>query len=64
MLVAAPPLQDLAQLAWNYMNDGLRTSVFLKYKAHIIACAVLQLGASKLGEFVDGAVLVQFARFS
>jgi hypothetical protein len=44
--------QDLAQLAWNFMNDGLRTNVFLKYGAHIIACAVLQLGASKLGECV------------
>lgn len=45
------PAQDLAQLAWNYMNDGLRTSVFLRFPVETISCAVLQLGAARLGQW-------------
>lgn len=46
------------------MNDGLRTNVFLKHRAHIIACAVLQLGASKLGErvFILSSTAPHFGR--
>lgn len=33
------------QIAWNYANDSLKTSLCLKYKAHIIACAAIFLAA-------------------
>eukprot|EP00050_Salpingoeca_kvevrii_P021241 m.108189 g.108189 ORF g.108189 m.108189 type:complete len:227 (+) comp9249_c0_seq1:223-903(+) len=33
----------LAQCAWNYMNDGLRTDVFLRYPMETIAAACLHL---------------------
>lgn len=35
---------ELAQLAWNYMSDGLRTSIFMRYSVETIACACLHLG--------------------
>eukprot|EP00037_Helgoeca_nana_P016149 m.151779 g.151779 ORF g.151779 m.151779 type:complete len:431 (+) comp23364_c0_seq1:1736-3028(+) len=41
--------RELSQLAWNYMNDGLRTSAFIRYPAPVIACACLHLGTLKLG---------------
>lgn len=36
---------ELAQLAWNYMNDGLRTNVFVRFPVFTIACACLHLGS-------------------
>jgi transcription initiation factor TFIIIB Brf1 subunit/transcription initiation factor TFIIB len=32
---------DLVQRAWNYLNDGLRTVIFLIYPHHVIAVAVI-----------------------
>uniref|UniRef100_A0A8C1HHP2 Uncharacterized protein n=1 Tax=Cyprinus carpio carpio TaxID=630221 RepID=A0A8C1HHP2_CYPCA len=38
----------LVQMAWNYMNDSLRTDVFLKFRAETIACACIFLSARVL----------------
>lgn len=35
----------LLKYAWNYMNDSLRTSVFVKYSSEVITCACLHLAA-------------------
>jgi len=36
---------ELLQKAWNYMNDGLRTDMFLRYSPETIACACIHLAA-------------------
>ncbi|CDW55304.1 Cyclin N domain containing protein [Trichuris trichiura] len=38
----------LLQKAWNYMNDSLRTDVFMRYSPETIACACVFLGARSL----------------
>ncbi|XP_071781993.1 cyclin-L2-like [Centroberyx gerrardi] len=38
----------LVQIAWNYMNDGLRTDVFLRFSAETVACACIYLSARSL----------------
>ncbi|CAL8337033.1 unnamed protein product [Lota lota] len=38
----------LVQMAWNYMNDSLRTDVFLRYSAETVACACIYLSARAL----------------
>uniref|UniRef100_A0A8C6NVM3 Cyclin L1a n=1 Tax=Nothobranchius furzeri TaxID=105023 RepID=A0A8C6NVM3_NOTFU len=40
--------QVLVQTAWNYMNDSLRTNVFVKFQAETIACACIYLAARAL----------------
>uniref|UniRef100_A0A914GT70 Cyclin-like domain-containing protein n=1 Tax=Globodera rostochiensis TaxID=31243 RepID=A0A914GT70_GLORO len=35
--------RQLLQKAWSYMNDGLRTDMFLRYTPETIACACIQL---------------------
>ncbi|KAI5712691.1 cyclin-L1 isoform X2 [Diaphorina citri] len=40
--------QKLMQLAWNYMNDSLRTDVFVRYDPETIASACIYLTARKL----------------
>jgi len=40
--------QNLMQLAWNYMNDSLRTDVFVRYQPETIACACIYLSSRKL----------------
>ncbi|XP_070982789.1 cyclin-L1-like isoform X1 [Oncorhynchus clarkii lewisi] len=40
--------QTLVQTAWNYMNDSLRTNVFVKFQAETIACACIYLAARAL----------------
>ncbi|KAM4693029.1 cyclin-L1 [Discoglossus pictus] len=40
--------QTLVQTAWNYMNDCLRTSVFVRFEAETIACAFIYLAARAL----------------
>ncbi|KAK9884355.1 hypothetical protein WA026_005305 [Henosepilachna vigintioctopunctata] len=40
--------QKLMQYSWNYMNDSLRTDVFLKFQPEMVACACIYLTARKL----------------
>ncbi|XP_012589994.1 PREDICTED: cyclin-L2, partial [Condylura cristata] len=40
--------QHLAQTAWNYMNDSLRTDVFVRFQPESIACACIYLAARTL----------------
>ncbi|XP_077146809.1 cyclin-L1 isoform X3 [Ranitomeya variabilis] len=40
--------QTLVQTAWNYMNDCLRTNVFVRFEAETIACACIYLAARAL----------------
>ncbi|XP_028650328.1 cyclin-L1a [Erpetoichthys calabaricus] len=40
--------QTLVQTAWNYMNDTLRTNVFVRFEAETIACACIYLAARAL----------------
>nr|CAD2172638.1 unnamed protein product [Meloidogyne enterolobii] len=35
--------KELLQKAWSYMNDGLRTDIFLRYTPETIACACIHL---------------------
>ncbi|KAI9594864.1 cyclin-L1 [Syncephalis fuscata] len=37
--------QQLVQRAWNYLNDGLKTPIYVLHQPHTIACAVIQLAA-------------------
>src|SRR5437016_2562720 len=39
---------ELMQLSWNFMNDSLRTDVFVRYQPETIACACIFLSARKL----------------
>lgn len=39
----------LMQMSWNYMNDALRTDVFMRYPPETIACACIYLTARKIG---------------
>lgn len=38
----------LMQYSWNYMNDSLRTDVFVRYQPETVACACIYLTARKL----------------
>uniref|UniRef100_A0A8C2Q955 Cyclin L1 n=1 Tax=Cyprinus carpio TaxID=7962 RepID=A0A8C2Q955_CYPCA len=40
--------QMLVQIAWNYMNDALRTNVFVRFEPETIACACIYLAARVL----------------
>ncbi|KAF5898644.1 cyclin-L1 isoform X1, partial [Clarias magur] len=40
--------QTLVQTAWNYMNDSLRTNVFVRFQAETIACACIYLATRAL----------------
>ncbi|PAV65533.1 hypothetical protein WR25_00816 [Diploscapter pachys] len=41
---------DIVQKAWSYMNDGLRTDMFLRYTPETIACACIYLAARTVKE--------------
>lgn len=41
--------RQLMQMAWNYMNDALRTDVFMRFSPETIACACIYLTARKIG---------------
>ena len=36
---------ELAQQAWNYLNDSLRTTLCLKYQSHVIACGAIYMAS-------------------
>jgi hypothetical protein len=38
----------LMQQCWNYMNDSLRSDVFIRYEPETVACACVYLGARQL----------------
>lgn len=40
--------KHLVQTSWNYMNDSLRTDIFLRYSSETIACACIELAARNL----------------
>lgn len=40
--------QRLMQMSWNFMNDSLRTDVFVRYNPESIACACIYLSARKI----------------
>ncbi|KAL4717540.1 hypothetical protein ACJJTC_000689 [Scirpophaga incertulas] len=40
--------RKLMQMAWNYMNDALRTDVFMRFPPETIACACIYLTARKI----------------
>ncbi|XP_043268670.1 cyclin-L1 [Venturia canescens] len=40
--------RTLMQQCWNYMNDSLRSDVFLRYHPETVACACIYLGARQL----------------
>lgn len=40
--------KKLIQCAWNYMNDSLRTDVFVRYQPEVIACACIYLAGRKI----------------
>jgi hypothetical protein len=42
-------LKRLAQYAWNFINDSLRTNVCMQYEPETICCAALWMGARVLG---------------
>lgn len=42
--------KELLQKAWSYMNDGLRTDMFLRYTPETIACACIQLAAKTVAQ--------------
>ncbi|XP_046973297.1 cyclin-L1 [Vanessa cardui] len=41
--------KQLMQMAWNYMNDALRTDVFMRFPPETIACACIYLTSRKIG---------------
>lgn len=41
--------RQLMQMAWNYMNDALRTDVFMRFPPETIACACIYLTARRIG---------------
>ncbi|XP_041988781.1 cyclin-L1 [Aricia agestis] len=41
--------KQLMQMSWNYMNDALRTNVFMRFPPETIACACIYLTARKIG---------------
>ncbi|VDD85663.1 unnamed protein product [Enterobius vermicularis] len=41
---------ELIQRAWSYMNDGLRTDIFLRYPPETIACACIFLAARTISK--------------
>lgn len=40
--------EQIMQMSWNFMNDSLRTDVFMRYQPETIACACIYLSARRL----------------
>uniref|UniRef100_A0A915D7N5 Cyclin-like domain-containing protein n=1 Tax=Ditylenchus dipsaci TaxID=166011 RepID=A0A915D7N5_9BILA len=51
--------KEMLQKAWSYMNDGLRTDIFLRYRPETIACACIHLAART----IDNPVVLPKAPF-
>jgi len=47
-LLSADSNTKFVQMSWNFMNDSLRTDIFVRYQPEIIACACIYLSARKL----------------
>jgi len=48
--------RGLAQTAWNFVNDSLRSSLCLKYRPQLIACAAIYLASKRqwwIGIFIE-----------
>jgi len=41
--------EELANVAWSYLNDSMRLDISLRYESTAIACAAIFLGARKIG---------------
>ena len=41
--------EELANIAWSYLNDSMRLDISLRYEAQTIACSAIYLAARKLG---------------
>lgn len=41
--------EELANVAWSYLNDSMRLDVSLRFEAQTIACAAIFLAARKIG---------------
>ncbi len=41
--------KELSQIAWSYMNDGLKTDIFIRFTCEAITCACIYLALLKLG---------------
>lgn len=52
-LVKEGNARELAQVAWNFANDSLRTTLCLQFSAEEIAAAVLYLAAKYLGRNIN-----------
>lgn len=40
--------RNLAQCAWNYLNDSLRLDLCLKFRSEVIACAAIFMAIQKI----------------
>lgn len=40
--------EDFKQMAWNYVNDSLRTTLCVRFKSEVVACAAIFLAGRKL----------------
>lgn len=47
-LLSADSNTKFVQMSWNFMNDSLRTDIFVRYQPETIACACIYLSARKL----------------
>ena len=48
-LLGSDKNNKFVQMSWNFMNDSLRTDIFVRYQPETIACACIYLSARKLG---------------
>lgn len=46
--------EQLANVAWGYLNDSMRLDLSLRFQAQTIACAAIYLAARKLGISLPG----------
>lgn len=41
--------EEISKLAWNYLNDGLRTNIYVTHEPPTIACAAIWLACRERG---------------